>query len=195
MRVTDTAVTDRREQILRATVEVVAEQGYHATSFARIIEHAQLSSTRLISYHFESKDALMREALAYVVVEAQQFMQPPIQRARTSRTRLAAYIRSNLDFLAEHPTYARAALEIVPNLTPSEDDAEAADVSVALLEQLFVTAQEAGEMRDFDPTVMAVTLRAAIDRAVGRAANGDTDLGHYADELVEIFERATQVQR
>lgn len=192
MRVTTAPGTDRREQILRATIEVVAAEGFQAASFARIIAHANLSSTRLVSYHFESKDALMREALDHVIAQAQEFMQPRIERARTSRTRLAAYIRSNLEFLAEHPAHARAALEIVPNLLPREDATEAADVSVALLEQSFVTAQAAGEMRSFDPSVMALTLRAAIDRAVLLSSEGPEKLAQHAEELVEIFERATR---
>jgi len=97
----NTRVVDRRAQILEATVEVIASRGVHETSFARIIEHAGLSSTRLISYHFESRDVLLQEALAYVLDEAARFMGPRIAQATTANERLSAYIRSNLEFVKE----------------------------------------------------------------------------------------------
>jgi AcrR family transcriptional regulator len=199
MQVTPAAPASRREQILRATIEVVAGAGYHEASFAKIIEHAGLSSTRLISYHFESRDALMREALGYVIEQGRAFMLPRIGRAGPARTRLAAYIRSNLEFLAERPAYARAAVIILANLPappPGEIEGaqEGTDEAVTALEQLFTAAQEAGEMRRFDPVAMAVSLRAAIDAAAGRSVAQHVDLRKYAEELVEIFDRATAAE-
>jgi AcrR family transcriptional regulator len=193
VRVTERETTDRREQLLRATVEVVAESGYEAASFARIIQHAHMSSTRLISYHFDSKDALMAEALEYVVRRAAAFMRDRIDRSVGMPAKLAAYIRSNLEFLAAEPACARAAVAIVSHLRPSADAVHQTDVSRALLEASFVAAQDAGEMRRFDPTVMAISVRAAIDAAAASTATSDIDLNHYADELVEIFDAATRV--
>lgn len=184
----------RREQILQATLEVVAEAGYHEASFARIISRAGLSSTRLISYHFESRDALMREALGYVIEQGSAFMAPRIGRSGPARTRLAAYIRSNLEFLAERPAYVRAAVTILASLPGLPGEQEGADAAVAPLERMLAAAQEAGEMRRFDPTAMAVSLRAAIDAAAGRSVARQADLRAYAEELVEIFDRATATE-
>ncbi|MBB5912758.1 AcrR family transcriptional regulator [Nocardia transvalensis] len=195
MQVTRRAAPDRREQLLRATVEVLAELGYERTSFARIVEHARMSSTRLISYHFESKDALMAEALEYVVRRAGVFMRRRIDEADGGPAKLAAYIRGNLEFLAAEPACAQAAVAIVSHLRTRPGAAQQNDVSVALLEASFVAAQAAGEMRRFDPTVMAVSVRAAIDAAVGRMVSGDVDLGRYAEELVDIFDAATRMHR
>ncbi|MBF6171559.1 TetR family transcriptional regulator [Nocardia blacklockiae] len=186
---------DRREQLLRATVEVVAEWGYEGASFARIVEHAGMSSTRLISYHFASKDVLMGEALGYVVQRAGEFMRGRIDRAEGAAGKLAAYIRSNLEFLAAEPVRAKAAVAIVSHLRVRSDSAQQNDVSVALLEAWFVAAQATGEMREFDPTVMAVSVRAAIDAAVGRMVAGEVDPDRYADELVALFDAATRVGR
>jgi hypothetical protein len=132
----------------------------------------------------------MREVLEYVVAKARDYMEPRIAVAQTARDRLAAYIRSNLEFLEDHADYAVAAVQIVSNLSAGPDDS-ADDTSVALLERFFVTAQAAGEMRTFDPAVMAVSLRAAIDAAVLRYVDHRIDLTEYAEELVRIFDRAT----
>ena len=186
---------DKRTRILEVTIDLVAEFGYHGVSFAKITKRAGLSSTRLVSYHFDSREALMREALAHVVDRAQSVMRPRIDEAPAARDRLAAYIRSNLDFLANWPAGARAAVEIVRNLPQPDDRPAQADASAVLLEQFFRTAQESGEMRQFDPTVMAIALRAAIDAAALRSAEGLGELSQYADEVVEIFERATSPDR
>ena len=191
MRVTNTdRAAGRRAEIIRATIAVIAERGYSATSFARIIEHAGLSSTRLVSYHFESREALMRATLEQIVAEAAGVMQPLMAAESTARGQLAAYIRGNLGFLADRPAHARAAVEIVANLPASPGVPASDDTSVNLLVAHFSTAQAAGEMRSFDPHVMAVTVRAAIDAAVIRAGNTDTDLSAWAEELVTTFDRA-----
>jgi AcrR family transcriptional regulator len=191
MRVTNQErAAGRRDEIIRATIAVLAERGYSATSFARIVEHAGISSTRLVSYHFESREALMRATLEHVVAEAAAVMQPLMAQETTARGQLAAYIRGNLGFLAERPAHARAAVEIVANLPAPQDLPDSGDASVNLLVAHFSTAQAAGEMRAFDPQVMAVTVRAAIDAAVIRAGNTDVDLSAWAEELVSTFDRA-----
>ena len=67
MQVTERSATSaaRRAQILDATIEVIAAEGFAGASFKRIDEHAGLSSTRLISYHFAGKDELMAALVGY----------------------------------------------------------------------------------------------------------------------------------
>lgn len=140
MRVTTTGTdraSTRQDQIIEATVEVLARQGYSGTSFARIVEHAGMTSTRLVSYHFASKDALLRATLAHLVEEATTVMAPLIDAETTARGRLAAYVRGNLAFLRDRPDHARAAVEIVGHLTERhepESEVPAGEMSVALLE-------------------------------------------------------------
>lgn len=55
----------RQAQIIQATIEVLAEQGYSAASFARIARHASISPA-LITYHFDTKDFLMRGVLTTI---------------------------------------------------------------------------------------------------------------------------------
>jgi hypothetical protein len=138
----------------------------------------------------------MRAALDYVIAQAQAFMQPRISRATTAPAKLAAYIRSNLEFLADDRASAVAAVQIASNLPAGSEDRRLGrstpdDFAVVLLAQLFRQGQAAGEMRDFDPDVMAVTVRAAIDAAVLRATADQVDLRAYAEELVQLFEHAT----
>jgi AcrR family transcriptional regulator len=192
MRVNDTVTAGaRRAQIITAAIDTIAELGYGNASFARIAKRAGISSTRLISYHFDDKAELVRAVAGAVLAEAGEHMGKRLRAGGTPTELLAAYIESNLEFIAEHPTAIRAVIEIVANArtddgTPLLEDG---DDAVARLVTLFQLGQEAGEFRAFDPVVMAVTLRAAIDAAASR-----TDLDHhaYSTELVALFTRATR---
>lgn len=194
MRVKDTVTAGaRRAQIVTAAIDTIAELGYGNASFARIAKRAGISSTRLISYHFEDKAELVRAVAGAVLAEAADYMGKRLRAGGTPTQLLATYIESNLEFIAEHPTAIRAVIEIAANARTDDGTpllrAGEADDAVARLAALFRTGQEAGEFRSFDPVVMAVTLRVAIDAAAAQAA---LDPHAYAAELVALFTRATR---
>jgi TetR/AcrR family transcriptional regulator, fatty acid metabolism regulator protein len=63
-------------------------------------------------------------------------------------------------------------------------------------EALFRRGQQNGELRSFDPRVMAITVQAAIDEMFTYwATYPDHDLEVHADELADVFEHATRAQR
>jgi AcrR family transcriptional regulator len=194
MRVNETMTTGaRRAQIVTAAIDTIAELGYGNASFARIAKRAGISSTRLISYHFDDKAELVRAVVAAVLAEAAEHMGKRLHAAGTPTEMLTAYIGSNLEFIAGHPTAIRAVIEIAANARADDGTplapADEPDGAVARLVTLFRAGQEDGEFRAFDPVVMAVTLRAAIDAAAGRP---DLDPHDYAAELVALFTRATR---
>jgi AcrR family transcriptional regulator len=58
------AADQRREQMLRAALEVIAERGYADTRIADVAERAG-SSPALVIYYFKTKDQLLTEAIRY----------------------------------------------------------------------------------------------------------------------------------
>ncbi|REF97449.1 TetR family transcriptional regulator [Asanoa ferruginea] len=194
MRVTETVTSGaRRAQIVMAAIDTIAELGYGNASFARIAKRAGISSTRLISYHFDDKAELVRAVVGAVLAEAADYMGKRLRAGGTRPELLATYIESNLEFIAEHPTAIRAVNEIAANARADDGTSlvrlEDVDDPVSRLATLFREGQEAGDFRPFDPVVMAVTLRAAIDAA---AARPDLDPHAYAAELVALFSLATR---
>jgi AcrR family transcriptional regulator len=192
MRVNDSVTTGaRRAQIVTAAIDTIAELGYGNASFARIAKRAGISSTRLISYHFDDKAELVRAVVGAVLAEAAESMGKRLRTAESRTELLTVYIESNLEFIAEHPTAIRAVLEIAANARADDGTPLVADADdpVGRLAQMFREGQEAGEFRAFDPVVMAVTLRAAIDAAASRP---ELDPHAYAAELVSLFTRATR---
>ncbi|TDW18509.1 TetR/AcrR family transcriptional regulator [Kribbella kalugense] len=182
----------RRDQIVAATITVLAERGYAAASYDAICEVAELSSKRLISYHFSTKDELLAEVLRRVTADAAEVMRPAIEAATGPDEKLAAYIRSNIEFIAARPDHVRAVQQIVFGGAPVPT--EEADAAVARLAALFQDGQRTGFFRKFDTLLMAYTVRAAIDAAAGRLIAGAAP-ENCATELAETFRRATRIQR
>src|ERR1700757_2496149 len=54
----------RREQMLRAALEVIVERGYADTRIADVAERAG-TSPALVIYYFKTRDQLLTEALGY----------------------------------------------------------------------------------------------------------------------------------
>jgi AcrR family transcriptional regulator len=217
MPVNDASVTGtaRRAQIVAATIDTIADLGYRQASFARIAERAGLSSTRLISYHFAGKDDLIGAVVGRVYAELGAFMGERMSGKAAGREALATYIRSLVEFIAEHPGPMQALMSVFLEHHFEEDagkggggaegsegggagggksyDADADRRARAPLEDLLSAGQRAGEFRDFDVFVMASTVQRALDGLpyLLRSAP-DLDLGTYADELVTLFDLATR---
>ncbi|MDR8414838.1 TetR/AcrR family transcriptional regulator [Nonomuraea sp. 3-1Str] len=183
------ATEARKAQIATATITVLARRGYAATTFEAICEQAGLSSKRLISYHFASKDELFAAVVRQVVQDAAAFMRPALDAADGARAQLEAFIRANIAFIAANPDHVRAVQQLAHHGTPvGQDESEAA---VDRLAELLAGGQRTGSFRPFEPRLMAATVRSAIDGAAGRLAEG-MDARLCADELAETFDRATR---
>ncbi|MES1249014.1 MAG: TetR/AcrR family transcriptional regulator [Actinomycetota bacterium] len=188
----------RRAQIVAAAIDTIAEVGYARASLARIGERLGISKG-LISYHFAGKEDLVRQVVAEVIEQGKAYMTPRIlAEASTGTGFLRAYIESNLGFMREHPEYMVAIVEIRRNGIGGEGEERFygdADIDAAaqVLEQHLARFQSAGDLgADFDPRVMAMAIRAAIDSVARRLARDPSlDVDHYAREIADTFERAT----
>ena len=187
----------RRAQIIAAAIETIAELGYGQASLARIAERIGISKG-VIGYHFAGKDELLREVVAQVLTSARAYMEPRISAESTGTGMLRAYIESNLAFMREHRNEVLAIVEIARNTRPPEGRATfgpaVARGGVQALAPLLARFQETGEFRgDFDPLVMAIAIRAAIDAVPrGLVDDPDLDLDHYGRQLADMFELATR---
>lgn len=182
----------RRTQIEKTTIEVIADEGLRQATFARIAARAELSSTRLISYHYSSKEELIG-AVAQRVVSAIGTAVGARVRAETSAaSQLRVYIEAVVRFTSEQRTAMQALLAIAlgGGLPPalSADLAEPSHV-----EAILRRGQAAGEFRDFDPWTMALTVQRALEALpFVLAFRPDLDCDAFAHELVTLFALATQ---
>ena len=189
--------TARRAQILAAAIDTIAELGYGQASLARIAETAG-TSKGVIIYHFGGKDELIRELVAEVVARGVAYMEPRIDAESTGGGKLRAYIESNLAFMRENRNHMVAIVEIVLNARTADDSRlyrlAVQDDGVAALQGLLAYFQGTGEFRaGFDPHVMAMAIRAAINAVPAQLARDPAlDVGHHARELADLFHVATR---
>ena len=158
----------RREQMLRAALDVIAERGYPDSRIADVAERAG-TSPALVIYYFKTKDQLITEAIRF-----------------SEDSWYAAGMRR----MAEIPTAAGKLEELVAMSTLPEADAEPSSSwalwldlwaqsvrhpEVAAVRQKFderwrdlicslvVAGQEAGEFGPVDPVDFAVLMSALLD--------------------------------
>lgn len=187
----------RRTQIVAAAIEVIAEQGYASASFARIAKQAGLSSTGMISYHFNGKGDLINEVVAEVLRVISEFMVVRVDAATSFRGRLRAFILSRFELLEEYPKHMRALLAIADAVRL--DDPQISGLVPVLDHTMEVQAerlrlgQELGEFRVFEPRAMVLAISGAIDAAVARAVSEPGfDIAACAQEYAELFDLATR---
>lgn len=167
------AATARRAQIVGATIEVIAEVGYAGATYERVARHAGLSSTRLISYHFGSRDELMEEVLVQVGMSAQRAIVERVAAEETAAGRLRARIEAQLRWIARRPEQVRALYEISMNARDAEGRQRygpelSAEANVVELEPILREGQQSGEFREFDARLMALTIKSGVDAAISR---------------------------
>ena len=199
MRANKRTVTEnaRRSQIVRAAIETIGELGYAKASFGQIAKRAGLSSTGMISYHFDGKADLVAELVQQVLAESVVHMGGRIAAADGPAAKLAAYITSNLEFIAQHPAEITAMLDILQHSRAGHPETAGLDSwygdAVDRLAELLRSGQESGDFRDFDPRVMAIAVRQSIDGLPTElTTHPGTDIAAYASELVRTFTLATQ---
>jgi AcrR family transcriptional regulator len=188
----------RRQQIVGAAIDTIAEVGFAQASLARIAARIGISKG-VISYHFAGKDDLIKQVVIEVVEAGRAYILPRVFAEPTGPAMLRAYIESNLTFMREHRNYMVAVVEILRNGALTTDsgrrvDGRDVDVAAHLLEEQLARLQAQGELRsDFDPAVMAVAIRATIDVVPHRLVrDADFDIDKYAREIAAIFDLATR---
>ncbi len=172
------AADHRREQMLRAALEVISDRGYADTRIADVAERIGISPA-LVIYYFKTKDQLLTEAIRY-----------------SEDTWYADGQRR----LAELPTAAARLEEIVAMSCLPEADPEphvswtlwldfwalaARNAEVAglreraderwrdLISSLVRAGQEAGEFRDVEPRSFAIMLSTLLDGMAVQIALAD----------------------
>jgi AcrR family transcriptional regulator len=185
----------RRKQLVECAIEVIAEEGFAQASLSRIAQRAGIAKS-VVLYHFADKGELVEQVLAAVSLASAETLPERIAAVSTARDKLRVIIESLVGFMDTHRTHSLAALETW-NMTRSlpgrrrlvtERASGADDIA-----QLFVEGQRAGEFREFDPHVMAIMVRQAIDAAALEAAlDPAVNLTAFAAEVVATFDRATR---
>jgi AcrR family transcriptional regulator len=156
-----------RTQLLDAAEEVFGEFGFHDTTLKAIAERAEFSVGSVYTF-FENKDDLFLSVLLRRGAEFVPGMQHAVDRGDTPLAELHELVDFEVGFFRQHPHFGRLylrsgsiALPVVevpvsPGL--SENFQQAMDIQAGIFER----GQEAGELCDGDPLVLARLLSGLI---------------------------------
>jgi AcrR family transcriptional regulator len=176
----------RRDDITAAAIEVLDREGFAAATLDRIAAVAG-TGKGVVLYHFGSKEAVFEAVVGDLFSRGAAIMTERILAETGWRARLHAYIDSNLRFIADNAAHVAAVHRILENAPTSVDQD-----SVAALRDLLAKGQDAGELGDFDPQVIALMIRAVVDAASFYfTENPGIDIDHHIAQAVRAFDRAT----
>jgi AcrR family transcriptional regulator len=206
----------RRAQIIDATIETVAELGFAQTTFARIAERGGLSSTRLISYHFQGKAELMQAVVDDIYRSINAFLldradvdpasrpivrpagRPDLSPPESAPAELRAYITGVVAYIGAHRSRMRAIRSISAAVydepgNPAVGQADPQSPVMSHLQGLLRRGQADGAFRTFDPLVLAAMVQQSLEGLPLLLQNRpDLDLKQYAAELVAAVDLATR---
>lgn len=190
----------RRQAILDAAWQLVAQRGYHQV---RVQDIARVcgTSTGTVHYHFPGKDDVLREALRYSVEMAFERQATQLKQIDDARKRLLALVELQLptggqvrdEWSIWLQFWAQACLD--PDLRPVHNAFYARWIET--VERIVRRGQRQGIFRDVDPRVFARHLTSATDGAAIQVLTGAPGMtvDVMRDLLVRIVDSQLSVGR
>ncbi len=156
----------RRKQIVDATIETIAKQGFHNTSLAEIAKNIDISQS-VISYHFDGKRELIAETLNTIFRKTNAYVKDRVEAQQSAAAKLRAYIAASFEFEQMHRELFVALVDLWGSFGSPEDErrffGSAYTSCRRHLEKILLEGQETGEFGDFPALTIAAIIQAAID--------------------------------
>ncbi|GAA0994260.1 MULTISPECIES: TetR/AcrR family transcriptional regulator [Nocardiopsidaceae] len=183
----------RRRQIVTAAIAAIAEEGYSRASFVRIAARASISPG-LITYHFKTKENLIREVLGHIDARLDRAMEGGPEPLEGFEDGLRRIVTGHVTYCASHPQEMVARREVLSAALPpalQEHVARGNEAGRAELVGFLTEGQRHGEFRPFDPEVFTDALFAALSSAPRSVARRPAEEhGAYAREMADLFAEA-----
>lgn len=176
----------RRQELIQATIAVIARHGYSGTTVARVAERARVS-TGLMNFHFDSKDRLFRATFAHLAEEYERVWQRNLAGAAADpQARAHAMIECYFD----RRIFTRDKLAVWFTFWSDAELRDRYRAAAARIERRYLTALEA-EIRRL---VMASGGPASAAKPVTAALSAMID-GYWLQAMIysKGFDRAAAV--
>ncbi|MGJ0119493.1 TetR family transcriptional regulator [Williamsia sp. MIQD14] len=183
----------RRQQLIDATIAVLAEAGVAGATFVAIAARAGVSRG-VINYHFTDRAALLDAVVVHIYSLGRDEVETSVQDAGTPSAAIRAMITGSITFYTRHirEMVALSAIYRSDHVdTVGRDDRDEHAVETAKVTAILRRGQRTREFRRFDVDVMAASLRAVLDTAIGQIAAG-ADPTRLGREIGNLFDAATR---
>ncbi len=183
-------------------VDAIVEVGYPRASVAEVARRAGVSKG-VVTYHFPAKDDLIQAVITDAVGEMRQYLEPLLRAANPLQYPerfIAPYLTAWTGYIQTHGRDVLALVRIF-DAYPHESGRlsstyDARTEEIELVARILRHGQETGRLRRFDPHIMAMVMKAALDEVLRQyAANPELDLEACGAELIAMFEAATRPDR
>lgn len=186
---------DRKSEIINAAVEMINKEGFVNFSVGKVSNKLGISKG-VFSYHFPTKDLLLKAIVDSYFEQAAKFMSQHIRSENGASDALDSYIEACLYYAASDKERTVCVVDIMLNSRTEngehlfQDDGSANQV---LLEIFKYGQKEEGSFREFSPMIMAKSVRSIIDTMSLWIANNEAiDVEYTVEEVKKIVRFATQ---
>lgn len=153
-------------QIIRASVTLIAERGYHSVRVADIAAACGIS-TATIHYHFPGREDLLEAALRYCLDRALERRSAGMETAGDARHQLLHVLDRQVpdddDLIREWAVWLDLWPEAARNPAPAELHAAFYRDWRKVVTDIIASGVEQGVFREVDPAALSVRLTALID--------------------------------
>jgi AcrR family transcriptional regulator len=179
----------RRDQLIEATIDLVARHGYAGCSLQRIADAAGITKAAVI-YHFASKNEVIKAAYDSVVQSMIAHVGHQVEAAATAEAMVEAYLTSMIDYVRLNPRHIRMIIEAM--VESAETGVEEQPTSPGRVQGLanLIDAAKADDSyrKDVDSSQLAIILGGAVDAiAAASLTNPDLDLTAATATLLDLL--------
>lgn len=184
----------RKDEIIDATMELITQIGFSNFSIGKVANALNVSKG-VITYHFPTKDLLLKAVVTKYYEEAAAYMGQHMRIDKSACDTLNSYIESTLFFVNENKVRTVAIAEIILNSRTKEGEMlfKGDKTIYQPLIEIFKYGQEIEKSySDFSPEIMARSVRSIIDSmSLAIAREEITNIEDVIREVQKIFESST----
>ncbi len=183
---------ERRDQLIAATVDVVAEVGYVNASADAVARRAGVSKG-LLWHYFADRDELMEMTARRILVDLRRAVAADLDLSAPVPDLVRAAIRRAAALRRTHDAPLRAIQQIVANLRSADGTPRLRitdyDETHAGQAEIFRRGQREGDIRPgLDPRLLAVTYQGAVDTMLAYLdAHPEADDEQHATTVADIL--------
>ena len=153
---------ERRDELVQFATKRFAENGFHPTSVAEIVDGVGVGKG-VFYWYFPSKDDLLLEILRDALFDLRAAQEAAIADATDPLHRLELGIRSSLAWSAAHPEVLRLAMFSWTEETFAQAMERGRQIAISDTAHHVQAAIDAGQIAPGDATMMATAIRGVTD--------------------------------
>lgn len=184
----------RKEQIINACIEELAESGYENMTFKNIAKRADINPS-LVSYHFKSKNILLFTLLEHIFMHKIEYIQQSISEDKPIIEKIEEYIKASLNFQRQFRVQNIAMIEIVFNARTEDNkafylmDDDEPDGVYLILNSIIDEGIETKQFKsNVDVKILTRIINGAIDEMIFAPEN-DSESEKYGEELFKMVKQ------